>query len=273
MEMDELLHEPLILSDATPFNRRGSSYQEVFYPAKKFRQLEGLGALIDEVRLHREWFSQPNVVTTERVADELARMDRMYRQKLKHLNRAKATRGRRKGLKELSEKSANQVLFEDLAFGTNKLARTAKNSLLHVARPGLYTAFVDTLTSFATENGVKRDYSERHGSIRRAQDLHADEELVGASLYLSVVERRPHAVVTSDHDLHTLLNYATHYLGRATTGSPRAERALATAPITLYIADGRQAEQRWSSRSPTRPAPLTLHQRNRRRFTTLLHGL
>ncbi|RME31365.1 hypothetical protein D6789_02970 [Candidatus Woesearchaeota archaeon] len=240
--IDALLAHPLILSDTTPFSpRRRNTYQDVIYPAKNFGELSRIEEEITYVRTHRDWFRQPNVCTTKRVVQEHARAYRMFREKLKNLNKRERSRARRKyGPRAKPQPTTNKTLFEDLVFGMSRLLIEATHAVLKPALPREYAQLVNAVTELSTRCPIKKDHSRRYGSKRKAADLRADEELVGAAIYLSLYEHKPCLLVTSDYDLRELLNATT-------TRLRTKEYALSTAPITLCITNGHAIEHVWNS--------------------------
>jgi hypothetical protein len=183
-------------------------------------------------------FSMPNTHTVSPVADEIKRIKHIVYDKLRWLRKQEeiyvasmASRRRQIGSRKYSQMQRGRSLMENLCFGCCTLSRKAAKSVLKI-NDSRYDDIVDFMLDLSERSDVKRRYGWEDTSGEH-EDLHGDEYLAAASLYLSLVEGKRNAIITRDSDIRRLLLKAEEYMLR-TESYRLVVDAFSKAPVLLY---------------------------------------
>lgn len=102
-----------------------------------------------------------------------------------------------------SQKPEQFYLFKDAWQLMGNIRRILDSHLLTVYERSLYDDIIDLIIELDRVNHLK---GESHPKWRHSYlDLHTDETIVGASLYLAITDKEPITIATSDTDISRLL--------------------------------------------------------------------
>ena len=149
------------------------------------------------------WFSQSPIRTTTCVVQELNRFRKRIRLKLQKLQ----TKEQVYHTMHCSDYARKVELFKLVASMYREVYLAAREAVFRPLEPQKFGALERAILTVSENTDSKRDYSHRHeeNPIRRPDDLRADESLVAAALYVSLVDKEPCTIVTPDSDIRRLL--------------------------------------------------------------------
>ncbi|MDP4012750.1 MAG: hypothetical protein Q8R00_04065 [Candidatus Nanoarchaeia archaeon] len=213
--LDEVLNgENFIITDGV--NVQGRWYERAVYPAGSFAKLnqEVLTMLVEqELPAALNWVSSPKIHFVQRGVDELQRFAGIISHKLSSLNDyekgSNKSRTKSKRIKINGPERVNgKILMENLNLMYNNLLKVAKRSIYVPENEELFRTISNLVDVVADNSNAIKDYSMRHRyqdvSSRKAENLHADEQIVATAIYRSVIGE-PTAIVSGDSDIGRLL--------------------------------------------------------------------
>lgn len=241
LELDELA---LALIDTSVEGALVSGWYEEIYAERRFERvnvdlLRDVAAQLEDVMTV---LRLPRVSTVERVAEECKRMDCIMREKVTYMNMVE--RKHRSTLPRHSRtpngSSEGEFLMKGIAFLYNRIWREATFSLVKPASPKFYEAMSYMVEGIGEISHAKSNIDRPEMRSRKAVDLRADEQLVGAALCLSVTEDKQTSIVTADTDIFSLLIRSIDFLASVNSSSVESRFAqnviehLKTSPVRIY---------------------------------------
>lgn len=244
--LEQLLErEPLILMDTGVQTSKGDLYAEGIYPYKHFSEMNPdiLNLFLSDYISTEGLIRNPNVFTVEPVISELIRFENILRNKLEHMNRTYAdlrTNPRRQFKKmdmlDFDMAEHNREILGEVPFAINRIVRYSQRKLVKIEDRKKFIRMAERTYRIAKRPKVKVSYAARYNRqhVSKHEDLHADEELVAAALYLTAIEGQPSAIFTGDSDILRILNCTILDLDKQERWS-RVKEAFGMFPIKVYF--------------------------------------
>ncbi len=199
----ELLEErPIIFSD-TDIDALGW-YRDYIYECNTFSDLNvsRLSKVIKSLERTKAWFSNPVVLTTPRIVEEMRRFVGI-------IHNTRDIMHSRASFPELRGKVPSKGLYERIVRMSDEIFALAESAVFVPEDVAKFEALEKAVITIAANSHAKVDYSKRYGkTARRYSDLHGDESLVAAAFYVSLVCNEPCAIVTPDSDIKRLVSKA-----------------------------------------------------------------
>ena len=242
--------EPLILIDSGIYAKSNEDwYEDGIYEAKRYSQLDTEILYSALLRLEKleNLLLEPNVKTIPKVIDEFIYIRDKLKEKLRNLNaHEKGIPKKYKDepkLKECHEAvEYKKRILEDICFLFHNVQRIAKRSeSLFIPQDKIKFYHLEKIVIATAEiTEAKIDFSSRYHSFRKKEeDLHTDEQLVAAALYLSIFDNLRSCILTSDSDIQRILKRTYNYLTSSLVSSNgQIARALKENPINVYFETG-----------------------------------
>ncbi len=241
---DILAEEPLILTDTGLYAT--SWYQEDVYDISLFSEINKDVLCNQQIALQNlfNWFSHPNVFTTERVVREIKRIKELVREKLIYLNsfEKRAIKKTRKKIMKDSDgyREINKKLLQDICFQYIQIIKIASNSVLKPEYTKGFNILYELVLRVAKETGAKINFDSLYLDFRPpAEDFHTDEQLVATALYISVFDKKSSCIITNDSDITRILvntyNYSANMHDKGNILKAQISRALKENPIHVYF--------------------------------------
>ena len=206
---DLLAKEECIISDSSisPGGYRGQWYRNGIAPATTYSSLNGQDVLLghNASKDLRDWLAHEKVHTVWRVQDEIREFSEIIKRKEEKLFSDSSTR-------ELADFDHVRLRLSEIAKNYAAATQYAKDvvvpSDIHKSK-----FIYELVLKVSADTSAKKDYGHRYGREKSNRpDRKTDEQLVAMALYLSMIEKKRTAIVSSDSDIGRLLTYATHYL-------------------------------------------------------------
>ena len=191
----------------------------------------------------------PNVYTTPKVVEEVKAWEALARRALKRLDKNKDATGRSKHVSHTSQ-GINQIKQNVDAFyhSVRRLRESAANALIgkSSANSDYRQDYVNTLHYVAMEMMViavsdiadsKNDFEKHYKAWAEGRyDLHTDEQLVATALCVSVVLKKPVAILTGDSDIWHITGDVLNAVARAgVPGVYTILNAVSENPVRIYF--------------------------------------
>ena len=132
----------------------------------------------------------------------------------------------------------NREILENVCHAFFKIWHAARESEYIPDDKKEFERLYEITREAAEDSNAKINYALRYGNfLSKPEDLHADEQLIAASLYRSLIERHGSTILTADSDLPRILDSTVCTLERMTLGynlEYKLER-LAAYPIKIYF--------------------------------------
>lgn len=235
--------EPIVLSDSWVGGSMGW-YEDYVYETRSFSDVDSwiLTEMLEKARKFRDSFFRQNVYVVKNVVAEMARFQAIIRGKVIALNGYdRLSLGKRKAFSP--EHFETKSIFEELCFVYAQIHRAALGRLLAPQDSEAFCNFEKAMLVLASQTNVKIDFGSRYNRIsERAEDLHADEQLAAAALYLSIAEKKQSAIITNDSDIGRLLCKARRYIERRYSRRSECFAALVSYPAKVYFFPNRRQE-------------------------------
>lgn len=205
-DFESLLKEKPILFSDTAVNTRVGSWFSDSVRGRQFMaevDISGLERGIASAEWFKWWFSQSPILTTGCVVQELNRFRKRIRLKLQRLQ----TKDQVYHTMHCSDYARKVELFKLVASMYREVYLAAKEAVFRPLEPKKFGALERAVLTVSENTDSKRDYSHRYekNPASKADDLRADESLVAAALYVSLVDNEPCTIVTADSDIRRLL--------------------------------------------------------------------
>lgn len=247
-DIDDILEqEQLILTDNSFISGSNSSsstwYYDNIYPAKRFSDL-GIGALNDALELYENtllWLPNPNVYTTSGVVDEMRNFRDILNDKLSWFrefeSKGSLHSGKSHKYNDDLEASEKRKLLEDFCKLYHNVVKLADRSVFKPSYKEEFKALENIVTEVTRHTGAKIDFEFRYrGFPKKYGDTHADEQLVAAALYSSIIDNVPSTIVTGDSDIERIFLNTLNYLKNANLqGFKNLLRLVEKNPIHIYF--------------------------------------
>jgi len=240
-----LEEEPFILTDSTLFLEKNDSswYQKDVYFCHAYSRLNCslLERVLSSLENAQELLRKPNVSTVSKVVDEIARAKNMIQHKQAFLNEEERRSVQRRAKKEYT-KTQGEMLFADISFAYNEIERISRKKIFVPANKRAFQELELIVNEVTEKSRAKLDYSNRYGEeyIPKKADLHADEELATAALYLCLIDGKSSCVLTADSDLYRIVSnmFWIFTRGELILREEQPTYALKTSPIKVYFQVG-----------------------------------
>jgi len=238
--LDLLDGEEIILLDGEPMRSGHPNwYSRHFFDAQRFQDLDEqvLEDISEYFKTMKEFFTASNVRTTPLVYEEMQRFESIVHGKLEKLTKHEQNAIRYHEKQDESTQYKRQLL-ETITFQQRLMCKKARKKVFN---PDVALRFEDLenkISIVSAMSKAKKDFSWRYNCIpAKHNGQHADEQLVAAGLYLSIVDGKQVAVVSPDSDMGRILDEGADYLRRCGNlmGLPVKER-LCDYPVRVYFA-------------------------------------
>jgi hypothetical protein len=226
--LDNILKsEPFILADSSiQCSPDGIEwYRQGVYPAKEFSQLNicFLHETMQGLDEMYNFLSKDTVHTVPRVVSELEKASEIVHAKLEKMiiyDKCSRSFKRHNGDKlrqryRFTDECAddNRRLFSEVCWRFREIAHKAAKSAYIPQDESVFALLFEMAVGVAALTGSKIDSGPKYGVPAKTDDSHADEELVAAALYKSMVEKEPCTIVTADADIYRITNWIHRYVG------------------------------------------------------------
>lgn len=235
--------EPIVLSDSWVGGSRGW-YEDYVYKTRSFSDVDSwiLIEMLEKARKFRDSFFRQNVYVVKNVVAEMARFQAIIRGKVVALNGYDLLGvGKRKAFSP--EHFETKSIFEELCFVYAQIHKAALSRLLAPQDAEAFGKFEKAMLVLASQTNAKIDFGSRYNrTMGRAEDLHADEQLAAAALYLSIIEGKQSAIATNDSDMGRLLYKARKYIKERYGRRSECFASLVRYPTKVYFFPNRGQE-------------------------------
>lgn len=206
IDFETLLEEkPILFSDTAVNKEFGNWYRESVSGSQFMGEVDigGLEKGIDSAKWFKWWFSQSPILTTTCVVQELNRFRKKLRLKLKKLQ----TKDQIYHTMHGRDYARKVELFKLVASLYREVCIAAREAVFRPLEPKKFSALEEVVLAVSENTDSKRDYTHRYEKDpgRKPDDLRADESLVAAALYVSLVDNEPCTIVSADSDIRRLL--------------------------------------------------------------------
>ena len=245
---DILEQEQLILTDNS-FIAGGNTmnspwYYEDMYHVKKFLDLS-INSLNNALELYEGtmlWLQNPHVYTTSGVIDEMKTFRDILNGKLSWL-RTYDARGSPSHNKPPQDNDADletdekRELLEDVCKLYHQTVKLADKKEFKAQYQTEYGAVENIVAEITRHTGAKIDFEFRYKKYpKKYEDTHADEQLVAAAIYSSIIDNVSSAIVTADSDIERIFSNTWSYFKNSNAqGFENVLRLVEKNPIHIYF--------------------------------------
>ncbi|MBI2110381.1 hypothetical protein HYT51_01215, partial [Candidatus Woesearchaeota archaeon] len=167
---------------------------------------------------------------------------RIMQDKQAFLNREEKKVLQRRGLKKESIQTQGELLIADICFAYHNVERLARKKIFIPSDQRAFQELELIVNEVTEKSRAKLDFSNRYReeNIPKKADLHADEELATAALYLCLIEGKSSSILTSDSDLYRIISNMYWFFtgGELILQEEHPAYALKTSPIKVYFQVG-----------------------------------
>jgi len=234
--------EPLILMDGSITGEGDPNWLERTYLCKTFQSLDPteLNDFENTCRQMVRFLSEDHVYTVFSVLRELQQWLDIVAERT-HFYNMRESYWRRKNREKTREPCDQEQVLTSINGLLNTLIKRTRHSLYHPENEAAHETIVQGIEQMEYRLRLKRK-NKKEGREdkpwrRHYQDLGGDEQLVGLSLYLSLIERKANCIITRDRNQKELLA-----AGHALLTDPRNDHIaeqfaedLEQAPIRVYF--------------------------------------
>ena len=232
--------EGYLICDTSAVSQLALSSKKV-YQTKSFSDfsLDLIEKEIEKISIFLEFMENPKILFTSKVSEEIRSIRDNLGNKIHFLRENYNLR--RNGRKSCDEKPIEQIKLEEIHELYNELHRASRRSVFFPGQRQIYSFLEKIVLSVTRNTDAKIDYGffyRKDDKPRKREDLHADEQLVAAALYLSAFERRNGGILTRDSDIKRILRNTLFYLKNSgQQGYIEIISLLRKNPISLYHAE------------------------------------
>ena len=187
------------------------SYRDKIYPAKKFLDLDErlLENVNEGTKLVGLWVREPKIHTTTKVSEEFEQFVDILNHKLKMLNwyeKSKRSNLKRDYYHGDMSPVRQQELMEEICWRYQTILKILKKSIYRPEENRVFKVLERMILELSEYSGVKNDLRDERIMIpKKYEDLHADEQLIAVSVYLSTIKNTSSAIITADSDIEKIL--------------------------------------------------------------------
>ncbi|MFH1376734.1 MAG: hypothetical protein ABIH25_03795 [Candidatus Woesearchaeota archaeon] len=238
--IDEILekHDIVLLDTGVTTSRNTHSWYEdhVFY-AKYFSQLDSnlLSEVCENVETAKRLFLNPKIVTTEGVAYEIANHGKIAKDKLSWLRQREKLRSRKDKMRQddydfYTALKANSLA--DVCFSLHKFHKDALKKIFNPDDRNKYNEIEKMVMNVVNNSGIKRESFSVYGEMGK---FFTDEQLVASALYLSIVDNKNTAIISTDSDIPIILLKVKEYCSLENRCGCKVLEKLCRNPIQPYL--------------------------------------
>lgn len=217
--IDEILkkHDNVLLDTGVTTSSKVSSWYEnhVFY-ARNFSQLDSnlLSEVYENVETAKRLFLNPKIFTTEGVAYEIANHGKIVKDKLSWLRKREKLRSRKDKMRQddydyYTALRANSLA--DICFSLYRCYKEALKKSFCPADRKKYNEIEKIVMKIVNNSGIKREPSSACWENNEMCEYPADEQLISSALYLSIIDNKNSAIISTDSDIPIILLKVKEY--------------------------------------------------------------
>jgi len=234
----------ILFLDSGFFSRGHSFFQNLLYGKERFHQLDSHGLQLLNAVLSKSvrYLSFPHTFSTPKVVQEMERTVDMLANKWFYLirqeNRNQTQRWKPHGPQEGRSRYGKDLLSRACAY-YREIAQRTRTSLFPVQDAETFETLERAIIQIGEKSKAKINYATGEEKARQSKrvDLHTDEQLVAAAMYISLIEQAPCSIVSADSDIQRLVVQTQIYFGEH-PDLGRVSRALIDHPVSVYFVSG-----------------------------------